>query len=83
MEYTEADFSNFLKNVFRMADEARADKFWVNSYKEGRKDATTSVWTLEDTKPTNPKVRYYPAYSKEYFSEHILPKLFFTQPSND
>lgn len=76
MEYTGIDFSNFLKHNFLAVSESDAAMFWVNYFEEGRKEATTSKWELRKEKPTDPKVRYYPAYSKEFFAEHILPRLF-------
>jgi len=78
-EYTNEIMSRALKyGLSWVASEKDADMFWINSYREGRKDATVSFWELKKEKPNSPKIRYYPAYSKEYFIEKILPQLFVT-----
>lgn len=49
--------------------------YWVNSYNEDRKGSMASCWALSKEKPTDKKVRFYPACTKDYFIESVLPKL--------
>ena len=76
-EYTNLEVSRVVKHdISWVASEKNAEMFWVNHYFEGRKEVMTSGWRLQKEKPKSPKVRYYPAYSKKYFTENILPQLF-------